>query len=297
MISFHTGIQALRNFKVKTLNKKISALIPDIELVSSEYIHFIESKQNLNNSNKSTLDKLLDYAPKANLSNSNFQITISPRIGTISPWSSKASEICKLCGLSDIKRVERGITYHFNRRTNDKELKAILEFVMDKMTESYLENIEESKLLFNELQPRNFNSIDILKYGESAIIKANIELGLALSDSEINYLFDRFTRLERNPRDIELMMFAQANSEHCRHKIFNADWTIDSEKQAVSLFGMIKNTYHQNPDGLLSVYSDNSAVMTGYKSNYFEPNEEGIYKTTTAQKAVLMKVETHNHPA
>jgi len=296
MISFHTGIQALRNFKVKTLNKKISALIPDIELVSSEYIHFIESKQDLNTSNKSTLDNLLNYAPKANLSNSNFQITISPRIGTISPWSSKASEICKLCGLSDIKRVERGITYHFNRRTNDKELKAILEFVMDKMTESYLENIEESKLLFNELKPRNFNSIDILNNGESAIFKANIELGLALSDSEINYLFDRFTRLERNPRDIELMMFAQANSEHCRHKIFNADWTIDSEKQAVSLFGMIKNTYHQNPDGLLSVYSDNSAVMTGYKSNYFEPNEEGIYKTTTAQKAVLMKVETHNHP-
>ena len=145
MISFHTGIQALRNFKVKTLNKKISALIPDIELVSSEYIHFIESKQDLNTSNKSTLDKLLDYAPKANLSNSNFQITISPRIGTISPWSSKASEICKLCGLSDIKRVERGITYHFNRKTNDKELKTILEFVMDKMTESYLENIEESK--------------------------------------------------------------------------------------------------------------------------------------------------------
>jgi len=296
MISFHTGIQALRNFKVKTLNKKISALIPDIELVSSEYIHFIESRQNLNNSNKSTLEKLLDYAPKADLSNSNFEITISPRIGTISPWSSKASEICNLCGLSDIKRVERGITYHFNRRTNGKELNTILEFVMDKMTESYLENIEESKLLFNELQPRNFNSIDILKYGESAIIKANIELGLALSDSEINYLFDRFTCLERNPRDIELMMFAQANSEHCRHKIFNADWTIDSKKQAISLFGMIKNTYHQNPDGLLSVYSDNSAVMTGYKSNYFEPNEEGIYKTKTAQKAVLMKVETHNHP-
>ena len=296
MISFHTGIQALRNFKVKTLNKKISALIPDIELVSSEYIHFIESKQDLNTSNKSILDNLLNYAPKANLSNSNFQITISPRIGTISPWSSKASEICKLCGLSGIKRVERGITYHLNRRTNDKELKTILEFVMDRMTESYLENIEESKLLFNELQPRNFNSIDILNNGESAIIKANIELGLALSDSEINYLFDRFTCLERNPRDIELMMFAQANSEHCRHKIFNADWTVDSEKQAVSLFSMIKNTYHQNPDGLLSVYSDNSAVMTGYKSNYFEPNEEGIYKTTTAQKAVLMKVETHNHP-
>ena len=167
---------------------------------------------------------------------------------------------------------------------------------MDKMTESYLENIEDSKLLFNELQPSNFDSIDILENGKSAILKANIELGLALSESEINYLFDSFKGLQRNPRDIELMMFAQANSEHCRHKIFNADWTIDSEKQAISLFGMIKNTYHQNPDGLLSVYSDNSAVMSGYKSDFFEPDDEGIYKTSNAQKAVLMKVETHNHP-
>ena len=296
MIAFHTGIQALRNFKVKALNKKISALIPNIELISSEYIHFIESKNDLNTSTRSSLDKLLNYAPKANLVNSNFQITITPRIGTISPWSSKASEICKLCGLLDIKRLERGITYHFTRSTNDKELKTILEFVMDKMTESYLENIEDSKLLFNELQPSNFDSIDILENGKSAIIKANIELGLALSESEINYLFDSFKGLQRNPRDIELMMFAQANSEHCRHKIFNADWTIDSEKQAISLFGMIKNTYHQNPDGLLSVYSDNSAVMSGYKSDFFEPDDEGIYKTSNAEKAVLMKVETHNHP-
>ena len=165
MITFHTGIQALRNFKVKALNKKISALIPNIELISSEYIHFIESKNDLNTSTRSSLDKLLNYAPKANLLNSNFQITITPRIGTISPWSSKASEICKLCGLLDIKRLERGIIYHFTRSTNDKELKTILEFVMDKMTESYLENIEDSKLLFNELQPSNFDSIDILENG------------------------------------------------------------------------------------------------------------------------------------
>ena len=296
MIAFHSGIQALRNFKVKSLNKKIGALIPDIELVASEYIHFIESKDNLNSSTRSTLEKLFDYAPKVDLTHSKFQITISPRIGTISPWSSKASEICQLCGLSDIKRVERGINYHFNRTANDKELKTILEFVMDKMTESYLENIDQSNLLFNELKPNKFNSINILKNGKSAILKANIELGLALNDSEINYLFNSFKSLQRNPRDIELMMFAQANSEHCRHKIFNADWTIDSEKQAISLFGMIKNTYRQNPDGLLSVYSDNSAVMTGYKSNFFEPDKDGIYNTSNAEKAVLMKVETHNHP-
>ena len=167
---------------------------------------------------------------------------------------------------------------------------------MDKMTESHLQNLSDSELLFNELMPNEFNTIDILGLGKSAINKANNELGLALSQSEINYLFDSFTAIERNPRDIELMMFAQANSEHCRHKIFNADWTIDSEKQAISLFGMIKNTYKKNPEGLLSVYSDNSAVMNGYSSNYFEANEKGVYQSSVGEKAVLMKVETHNHP-
>ena len=296
MISFHSGIQALRKFKVNTLNEKIKTLIPDINLIGTEYIHFIDSDKDLSPSNKKTLYKLLNYAPEIDLENSKFRVTISPRIGTISPWSSKASDICKLCGLSIVSRLERGINYHFDRLINDQELVTILELVMDKMTESHLEDINDSDLLFNEFKPNEFNSIDILSHGKSAIIQANTELGLALSEREINYLFESFIAIERNPRDIELMMFAQANSEHCRHKIFNADWTIDSEKQAISLFGMIKNTYKQNPEGLLSVYSDNSAVMNGYDSNYFEANEKGVYHTSIAEKAVLMKVETHNHP-
>ena len=296
MISFHSGIQALRKFKVNTLNEKIKPLIPNLNLIGTEYIHFIDSDKDLNTSNKKTLYKLLNYAPEVDLKNSQHSVTISPRIGTISPWSSKASDICKLCGLSVISRVERGINYHFDRKINAQELIIILELVMDKMTESHLREINESDLLFSEFKPNEFNSIDILTFGKSAINDANNELGLALSESEINYLFESFIALERNPRDVELMMFAQANSEHCRHKIFNADWTIDSEKQAISLFGMIKNTHKQNPEGLLSVYSDNSAVMNGYDSNYFETNEEGIYRTTVAEKAVLMKVETHNHP-
>ncbi len=296
MISFHSGIQALRKFKVNTLNEKIKTLIPDINLIGTEYIHFIDSDKDLSPSNKKTLYKLLNYAPEIDLENSKFRVTISPRIGTISPWSSKASDICKLCGLSIVSRLERGINYHFDRLINDQELVTILELVMDKMTESHLEDINDSDLLFNEFKPNEFNSIDILSHGKSAIIEANTELGLALSEREINYLFESFIAIERNPRDIELMMFAQANSEHCRHKIFNADWTIDSEKQAISLFGMIKNTYKQNPEGLLSVYSDNSAVMNGYDSNYFEANEKGVYHTSVAEKAVLMKVETHNHP-
>ena len=296
MISFHSGIQALRKFKVNALNEKLEALIPNLNLIGAEYIHFIDSNKDLSTSNKKTLDKLLNYAPEIDLKNSQHSVTISPRIGTISPWSSKASDICKLCGLSVISRVERGINYHFDRKINAQELIIILELVMDKMTESHLKEINDSDLLFSEFKPSEFNSIDILTFGKSAITDANNELGLALSESEINYLFESFIALERNPRDVELMMFAQANSEHCRHKIFNADWTIDSEEQAISLFGMIKNTYKQNPEGLLSVYSDNSAVMNGYDSNYFETNEEGIYQTRVAEKAVLMKVETHNHP-
>ena len=296
MISFHCGIQALRKFKVNTLNERIKILIPGLELIGTEYIHLIESDKGLGHSNKKTLHKLLNYSPEVNLEDSKHTITVTPRIGTISPWSSKASDICKLCGLTVISRIERGINYHLNRTINANELVTLLELVMDKMTQSHLQSLSDSELLFNELMPNEFITIDILGLGKSAINKANNELGLALSQSEINYLFDSFTAIERNPRDIELMMFAQANSEHCRHKIFNADWTIDSEKQALSLFGMIKNTYKKNPEGLLSVYSDNSAVMNGYSSNYFEANEKGVYQSSVGEKAVLMKVETHNHP-
>ena len=296
MISFHSGIQALRKFKVNTLNERIKRLIPGLEIIGTEYIHFIETDKELSRSNKKTLHKLLNYSPEVNLEDSKYTISVAPRIGTISPWSLKASDICKLCGLSVISRIERGINYHLNRTINANELVTLLELVMDKMTQSHLQSLSDSELLFNELMPNEFITIDILGLGKSAINKANNELGLALSQSEINYLFDSFTAIKRNPRDIELMMFAQANSEHCRHKIFNAYWTIDSEKQATSLFGMIKNTYKQNPEGLLSVYSDNSAVMNGYSSNYFEANEKGVYQSSVGEKAVLMKVETHNHP-
>ena len=296
MISFHSGTQALRNFKVRDLNEKINSEFTNINLLSSEYIHFIETNNKLSNKNQLTLDKLLNYSPALDTSNSLQKIIVIPRIGTISPWSSKATDIFKLCSLHEIRRIERGIIYHFSRKIKTEELEAILSYVMDRMTESHLKDISDSSLLFDKLKPNSYSSIDILKEGKSAIIKANIELGLALSDGEIDYLYDSFNKLKRNPRDIELMMFAQANSEHCRHKIFNADWIIDSEKKAFSLFDMIKNTYHQNPEGLLSVYSDNSAVMSGYKSSFFEPNHEGVYTSSIAEKAVLIKVETHNHP-
>ncbi len=296
MISIHSGIQALRNFKVKTLQQKLRLKLTNLSLLSTEYIHFIESETKLSTEDKSHLDKLLNYAPSINTSNSIDSVIVTPRQGTISPWSSKATDIVHLCGLKQIKRLERGINYHFNRQLKPKELEIVLNIIMDKMTESCLNNINNADILFSELEPTALQNINVTLMGRSAIEKANIELGLALTMDEIDYLYNQFSVLGRNPTDVELMMFAQANSEHCRHKIFNADWIIDKEAQAISLFGMIKNTYQQNPQGLLSVYSDNSAVMTGYESTYFEPNEEGVYSSKIANKAVLMKVETHNHP-
>jgi len=296
MISIHSGIQALRNFKVKTLQEKLKSKLTDLSLLFTEYIHFIESDNKLNSEDKSHLDKLLNYAPSIDTSDSVDSIIVTPRQGTISPWSSKATDIVHLCGLKQIKRLERGINYHFNRQLKPKELQIVLDIIMDKMTESCLNNIKDADILFIEMEPNEFQSIGMLDAGKSAIEIANIELGLALSEDEIEYLYHRFSILDRNPTDIELMMFAQANSEHCRHKIFNADWIIDEEVQAISLFGMIKNTYQQNPQGLMSVYKDNSAVMSGYEAAYFEPNEEGVYSSKIAHKAVLMKVETHNHP-
>ena len=296
MIATHSKIHALRSFKVNSLNQSIKLKTPNLEILATEFIHFIDLNEKLISNDQSKLDKLLNYAPQLISTFDNDNIIVTPRLGTISPWSSKATDIVNLCGLKGIKRIERGVIYHFNRKILQSELPQILDIIMDKMTESHLENLSNADSLFNEQEPKKFSNIDILSSGKSAIEESNGELGLALSDDEIDYLYNQFSKLNRNPKDIELMMFAQANSEHCRHKIFNADWTIDSEEQAISLFGMIKNTYHQNPSDLLSVYSDNSAVMSGYRSTFFEPDKNGLYKSTQFNKAVLMKVETHNHP-
>ncbi|KAA0448922.1 MAG: phosphoribosylformylglycinamidine synthase, partial [Candidatus Thioglobus sp.] len=240
-----------------------------------------------------TLQTLLSYETHID-SDKSIAIIIIPRLGTISPWSSKASDILHLCALQKVRRIERGIIYHFAKPLKNKQ--AILSIIMDKMTESELPSITDAKMIFADFEPKPFSSIDILAQGKSALENANITLGLALSNSEIDYLLDNFRRLKRNPTDVELMMFAQANSEHCRHKIFNADWIIDGKKQAQSLFAMIRNTYHKHPDGLLSVYSDNSAVMEGYKGKRFYADANGKYVNSTEHRAILMKVETHNHP-
>lgn len=294
MIHIHQGISALGAFKSQALQAKLAHAQPNLTLLDTEFIHFSDLNENLDKKQPTQLTQLLSYSKTLNINNAQSGVIIIPRLGTISPWSSKATDILHLCGLKKIRRIERGIIYHFDAEITNRS--AVLACVMDKMTESELSSIEEAHTLFDNFEPRLFLNIDILNQGKSALEKTNIELGLALSDGEIDYLVESFTKLERNPTDIELMMFAQANSEHCRHKIFNADWTIDNTEQAKSLFAMIRNTYHKHPEGLLSVYSDNSAVMAGYDGERFYADKDGKYVSSKEHRAILMKVETHNHP-
>lgn len=294
MIHTHQGISALGAFKTKALQVKISQAQPGLNLLSAEFIHFSDLNDALTEVEKKHLDQLLSYTQALSANTAKSSIIVIPRLGTISPWSSKATDIVHLCDINKIRRIERATIYHFDDEITNKS--AVLSCVMDKMTESELGNIEDTHTLFDNFEAQPFSSVDILNDGKSALEKTNTELGLALSAGEIDYLVESFTRLERNPTDIELMMFAQANSEHCRHKIFNADWTVDNIEQAKSLFAMIRNTYHKHPEGLLSVYSDNSAVMAGYDGERFYADEQGKYVSFNEHRAILMKVETHNHP-
>ena len=225
------------------------------------------------------------------------QILVTPRVGTISPWSSKATDIFKNCN-TPVHRLERGLLFTLKGVSEiSNEVKQVLH---DRMTETVFAQIEDAKALFSETAPKPLNSIDILGQGKEALVKANNEFGFALSEQEIDYLTEAFTRLGRNPNDIELMMFAQANSEHCRHKIFGSEWTIDGEKQPLSLFQMIKNTYKESPTDVLSAYKDNASVIVGYDTMRFYPkaDENGhfVYKYKSQAAHILMKVETHNHP-
>jgi phosphoribosylformylglycinamidine synthase len=294
MIHIHQGISALGSFKTQALQAKLNQAQSNLTLLGAEFIHFADLNEDLDKSKATQLAQLLAYSEALTVSGVVSSLVIIPRLGTISPWSSKATDIMHLCDMPQINRIERAIIYHFDAAIINRP--AVLACVMDKMTESELTSIDDAHSIFDNFEPRAFSSVDILALGKVALEKTNTELGLALSAGEIDYLVDSFTKLERNPTDIELMMFAQANSEHCRHKIFNADWKIDNTEQAKSLFAMIRNTYHKHPEGLLSVYSDNSAVMAGYEGERFYADEKGKYVSSNEHRAILMKVETHNHP-
>lgn len=291
------GAPALSDFKVQKILKTCADANLPVTGVYAEFMHFADVTAELSESELDKLNKLLKYGPTiAEHKPEGSLILVTPRIGTISPWASKATDIANNCGLDKVHRVERGIAYYVEGDLSAQQLNEVAKLVHDRMTESVHNSLEDAGQLFRVEEPRPMSSVDILGGGREALATANVEQGFALADDEIDYLVENFTKLGRNPNDIELFMFAQANSEHCRHKIFNADWTIDGEEQPKSLFKMIKNTFETHPENVLSAYKDNAAVMKGSKAGRFFPNKEGEYSYNQENIEILMKVETHNHP-
>lgn len=291
------GAPALSEFRVnKILARCQQAQLP-VTNVYAEYTHFADLISPLSSAEHTKLEKLLTYGPTiAEHTPAGKLILVTPRPGTISPWASKATNIAQNCGLELVHRVERGIAYYIEGELNAEQLNQVAQLLHDRMTEATHNELAAAAKLFRNDPPSEMSSVDILGGGRDALAKANIEQGFALADDEIDYLVENFTKLGRNPNDIELFMFAQANSEHCRHKIFNADWTIDGVEQPKSLFKMIKNTFEHNPKNVLSAYKDNAAVMKGSKAGRFFPDAQGEYTYHQEDIEILMKVETHNHP-
>jgi len=293
------GSPALSPFRQEKLLTALQAVVPEIRSVQAQYIHFVDVEQQLAADAMERLQALLDYGEPASIDTSGISLLVVPRPGTISPWASKATDILHNCGLSTVHRVERGIAYYLQAdselsETQQHEVKPLLH---DRMIEVVMYSPEEAEALFVTAEPAQMVSVDVLGGGREALMRANTEMGLALAEDEIDYLAENFQTLGRNPNDIELMMFAQANSEHCRHKIFNADWIIDGKEQPATLFKMIRNTYAQNSTGILSAYHDNSAVMAGFKAGRFYPESgSNKYRYHSEPIHILMKVETHNHP-
>ncbi|MBI5918249.1 MAG: phosphoribosylformylglycinamidine synthase [Nitrosomonadales bacterium] len=305
MFRVSTGNSALSAFRLEKLRSALRSAAPEIALQDTRHWYFTEVKATaLAHGDGALLDRILGLdAASGEPSGSThcLRLLVVPRLGTISPWSSKATDIARHCALPQIGRIERGVAYYLqmpgNRALTDVERQAVLPLLHDRMTESVLSDFDTAAgLIFKHGEPQPLSRVDILTGGNAALEVANRELGLALSPDEIDYLVENFTKLQRNPTDVELMMFAQANSEHCRHKIFNADWVIDDEAQAISLFGMIRNTHKLHPEGTVIAYSDNSSVIEGAEIERFYPRADGSYAYSSELTHTLMKVETHNHP-
>ncbi|MDH0289673.1 phosphoribosylformylglycinamidine synthase [Pseudomonas sp. GD04087] len=292
------GAPALSAFRHGKLLDLLTQHVPAVTGLYAEFAHFAEVTGALNAEEEQVLARLLKYGPSVPVQEPAGRLfLVLPRFGTISPWSSKASDIARNCGLAKIERIERGIAYYVTGELSEADAQAVAARLHDRMTQLVLNELEQASALFSHAQPKPLTVVDILAGGRAALEKANLELGLALAEDEIDYLVKSFVELGRNPHDVELMMFAQANSEHCRHKIFNASWDIDGQAQEKSLFGMIKNTYEMHREGVLSAYKDNAAVMKGYVAGRFYPNAETReYAASEEPVHILMKVETHNHP-
>ena len=296
------GRSALSPFRLEKLTQSLAKAVPSVVAVHAEYWHFAAVTRPLSADERKQLERVLSYGPASASGDPRGDLfLVTPRIGTISPWSSKATDIARHCGLEAVERIERGVDWYFRKAgwapLEADERRALFPLIHDRMTEAVLTDMEMVGKLFDHHGPAPVASVDIVGGGREALVAANRDMGLALSPDEIDYLVENFTRLKRNPTDVELMMFAQANSEHCRHKIFNADWVIDGQPQEKTLFGMIRNTHEKSPAGTVVAYSDNSAVMEGAQIERFYPQPgSASYAFNTDLTHILMKVETHNHP-
>ncbi|WP_435337309.1 phosphoribosylformylglycinamidine synthase [Acinetobacter sp. LH3_13] len=292
------GAPAHSSFKKTQLLNRLASM-SSVQSFDSQWVYLFD--QALDEQQQQSALQLLNDGASFELrqaASDEVQILVTPRVGTISPWSSKATDIFANCN-TPVHRLDRGVLFTLKGIADvSNELKQVLH---DRMTESVFNHIDDAAALFVETEPKPLNSIDILGEGKAALVKANSEFGFALSDEEIDYLTEAFIKIGRNPHDIELMMFAQANSEHCRHKIFGSEWTIDGEVQPLSLFQMIKNTYKESPTDVLSAYKDNASVIVGFDTQRFYPKKDAatghyVYKYKSQAAHILMKVETHNHP-
>jgi len=296
------GRPAFSAFRLEKLLSTVQAEVASVTAIRTEYRYFVEIEGEciLPAKEQSLVETLLEAQigdTEAEADEAFFLVT--PRPGTISPWSSKATDIATNSGAQDIERIERGVAFFVKSSAplSSEQSRLISQQLHDRMIESVFESVDDADRLFMHGASRPLVSIDILNGGREALVAANNSMGLALAEDEVDYLFDNFTMLNRNPNDIELMMFAQANSEHCRHKIFRADWVIDGNTQPHTLFNMIRNTHDKNPEGVVVAYSDNSSVIEGPRSHRFQVDmANGQYHYEGEVQHIIMKVETHNHP-
>jgi len=294
------GTPALSRFRLEGLLRKVREVEPRVGALAARFVHFIDAAEQLNEHQLLLLNRLLHYGPSAAATHERgTHLTVTPRVGTISPWSSKATDIARVCGLEQVRRIERGILYFVDsgKPLPPDVLPRIAPLFYDRMTESVWTSHFDPRVLFEEGEARELRTVPLSHGGREALEQANIDWGLALSPDEIDYLLDAFGRMRRDPTDVELMMFAQANSEHCRHKIFNAQFSIDGAAQPQSLFAMIRATHAANARGVLSAYRDNAAVIEGpVAQRFFADSATQRYGGRTEPVDFLIKVETHNHP-
>ena len=294
---FLDGASACSRFRLEKLNQELKTRLPAAMVLGAVYRHVVDLSAELTPGEHETLAALLHYGDWNLPEPEGRTILAVPRIGTISPWSTKATDIALHCGLNKVRRIERGILWRVRGVAGDAPMAELLSLLHDPMTESVFVGDSPPQDFFSHAAPAPFGCVDILCGGREALANANREQGYALSGEEMDYLCQAYGRLGRNPTDVELMMFAQVNSEHCRHKIFNADWTIDGVAADRSLFGMIRTTHAARPQHTLVAYSDNSAVIEGFDAEWLMPDPaDGVYRFTREAAPILMKVETHNHP-